>query len=171
MKSVTPLREKVLKQETQKVSSMASGPRTRGLAPASPDDSWSQQLVNQWVPLGGHVHKVFCNDRWRIKWLFGNVSRSFATFGVHAFAVACLRIAAESHTACNGLPCDVPWVIHGKVAPVGFPGHGAPGLAAQPKANRGRGAASAKVEPGLQPSMPAGRGRGKGCKTSRGKGR
>ena len=172
MKALTPLREKVLNQQKQKVSSLASVPRTRGLvACQSPDDSWSQELVNQWVPPGGHIHKDFSNGSWRITWLFGNISRSFATCGVHGSAIACLRNAWESHTACAGLPCDVPGVILGNVAPVAFPDHGAPGPEAQPKANRSRRAASAKDEPGPQTSLPAGRGRGRGGKTSRRKGR
>ena len=104
------------------------------------------------MPPGGHIHKEFFNGRWRIRWLFGNVSRSFATCGVHGSAIACLRIPWESHTACSGLPCDVPGVLLGDVAPVGGPDHGAPGTAAQPKANRSRGAASAKVEPGHEPA-------------------
>ena len=172
MKALTPLREKVLKQQTQKVSSMASVPRTRGpVACHGPDDSWSQELVNQWVPPGGHFHKVFFKGRRRIKWLFGNFSRSFVTYELHGSAVACLRTAWESHTACNGLPCDVPGVILGNVALVEVPDHGAPGSAAQAKTNRSRGAASSKVELGPQTSVPTGRGRGKGCNTSRGRGR
>ena len=76
-------------------------------------------------------------------------------------AMACLWFAWESHFACTDLPSDVPRVILGNVALVGgF--HGAPVPAAQPKANRSRG--PAKVEPGPQTSLPAGRGRSKGRK-------
>ena len=63
----------------------------------------------------------FFNGRWRIKWLFGNVSRSFATYGVHGSAIACLRIAWESQTVCTGLFCDVPGVTLGNVVFVEVP--------------------------------------------------
>ena len=57
MKALTPLRDKVLQQQKQEVSSMASVTRTRGLvAHQRPDDSWSQEFVNQWVPPGRHVY-------------------------------------------------------------------------------------------------------------------
>ena len=94
MKALTPLREKVLKQQKQKVSSMASVPRTRGpVAYQGPDDSWSQELVNQSVPPGAHIHKDFFNGRWCIKWLFGNVSPKFRNiWSARDTAVACLRI-------------------------------------------------------------------------------
>ena len=63
--------------------------------------------------------RIFSSGRWRIKLLFGNVFRSFATYGVHVSAIACLKIAWESLAASIGLPCVVPGVAFGNVAPVG----------------------------------------------------
>ena len=103
MKALTPLREKVLKQK-QKVSSLASVPRTRGLvACQSPDDSWSQELVNQWVPPGGHIHKDFFNGRWRIKWLFGN---NFPKFRNMWSARVCYCMSEE----CMGVAYCLRWL-------------------------------------------------------------
>ena len=129
------------------------------------------ELVNKWVPPGGHTQKDFSSGRWRIKWLFGNVSRRFATYGVHVSPIACLVIAWESASAWTGLRCDIPGIIFGNVAIVVFPDHGASGLQPRPKQTGAEELSVPKLSLALSHQCPAGRGRGKGCKKSRGKGR
>ena len=126
--------------------------------------------MNQWVPPDGHIHEDFFNGGWRIKWLFGNVSGSFATCGVHGSAIACLRNAWESHAACTGLPCDVPGVILGDVALVGVPNPGAPAPAAQPKANWSRELPVPKLSLAFRHRCQQGVGEGKGAKHLEAKG-
>lgn len=112
LNSLRPLRAKVVQQQQRLNGEMASEERKRGPVGYQGDTStWTQELVNQWVPPGAHMHRDEFNKRWRIRWMFGSVSRSWASHGYVGSAIMCLRIAWESHTQCTDLMCDVPGIF------------------------------------------------------------
>lgn len=187
MSSLKPLRAKVAEQQKELVEGMRSEERQRG--PVGYDgcdmEVWTQELVNHWVPPNAHMHRDEFNARWRVRWMFGTVSRSWGTHGYVGSALACLRIAWESHTKYTDLVCDVPGIFPVTVDGVPLAAGAAPPNELQARGNTEPSAfvqagvgqrparrtrqTKAKAKAASEPAAPPqqrGRGRGRGCAQS-----
>jgi len=152
MGALKPLRARVLTR--QKVPTGYAG-----------ETNWSQALVNTWTPPGSHIFRDEFNARWRIKWMFGNISRSWTAHGYHGSAIACLREAWESHTNFTDLPCEVPGIFDVEQGAKRSQASQEPaaGAVRVEGRGRGRGRSKAKAEAeGLPGRSGRGRGRGRG---------
>eukprot|EP00972_Heterocapsa_arctica_P055762 8225657-Heterocapsa_arctica.AAC.1 len=110
MKTLAPLKEKVHASQKGKDAAMHTAARARGPVRHQLGHV-TQAEANEWVPPGGHMHLDTINARWRIKWEYGQVSRSFGAHGFEESCLLCLRLAWRSHTYFTGLECTVPGIF------------------------------------------------------------
>ena len=149
LNKLEPLKRKVCIEQKAEHDRLACEARARGpIHYQHVEGEWTLALVNNWAPPFSHMLLDSFNARWRISWLFGNVSRSWNLHGYFASCILCLRIAWESHTNYTGLVCDIPGVFEACAQPEPVHDHG-----------RGRGRGRAR-----------GGGRGRGVARGRGVG-
>ena len=116
LKGLEPLKRKVCLEQKAEHDRMTCEARARGPTYyMHVEEEWTVALVSNWAPPFSRMLLDSFNARWRISWLFGNVSRSWNLHGYFASCIACLRIAWESHTFYTGLPCDIPGVFEDPV--------------------------------------------------------
>ena len=141
---LAPLREAVRVLEQERETGLSSDARLYGfrLAEAS---SWTEERMNALAPHKSHMHCDFKYSRWRIKWRWGTLSRSWALHGYEEAAKMCLAAAWRSVTYHTGVVCPIPGILSDEGVPVG-----------------------AALEPVPGP-MPAARGRGRGGRRGRGR--
>jgi len=147
MTCLKPLQNRVRERQAAEFSARSGQNPLRERGPTAYSDAseeWSQDLVNSWVPPSSHMFRDPYNARWRVRWAFGNVSRSWAAHGYRGAALLCLQEAWTSHTANTGFPCPIPGIIEGQPAP----------SSANQSSEQGKGARKGRGR--------AGRGRGRG---------
>ena len=81
-KSLKRLKEKVCAMQRDACQTMASDERTRGPAHymGMPGD-WSHALVSHWLPPSARILRDERQARWRVWWMYGSLSRSWALYG------------------------------------------------------------------------------------------
>jgi hypothetical protein len=125
LSKLEPLKRKVCLEQKAEHDRMTCEARARGPTYYQHvEEEWTVALVSNWAPPFSHMLLDSFNARWRISWLFGNVSRSWNLHGYFASCIQCLRIAWESHTNYTGLLCDIPGVFEDCAQPVPVLDHG-----------------------------------------------
>ena len=146
LKACEPLKAKVALEQKAADDALKSIVRERGPTPYLDNHgAWTEGLVNMWCPPSARIFRDVFNARWRIHWLFGDLSRSWGTHGYVESAILVLQAAWTSHTFYTGLECTIP-----ELMPAGETSAGPAAVAPPVPKAAGRGKAKAK----------AGRGRG-----------
>jgi hypothetical protein len=118
----------------------SKAPDARSRGPAGyVDELITQELAESWVPPGSRIELDRFNQRWRIHWRFGEMSRSFQLHGFKRALIFVLRAAWTSMEQYSGLACPVPGIM---AAPATIAASGVE--AAMPHSTAGHGADAAE---------------------------
>jgi hypothetical protein len=164
-RALAPHRRRASEREKTKEDALKSDGRDRGPVRGE-GGSWTQVQAQEWCPPSGHIFLDMFNKRWRIRWSFGQLSRSFARWGFEDACLLCLQAAWESHEHYTGHACTVPHIFLPGAKPVAPepPEGGAIAVAAaEPAAGRGgRGRGARGGREGRGGRARGGRGKGRG---------